>query len=155
MISAIWAGLIWFRSISNLNERRCLIMCFSRQSFCKVCKNFLRVVSFYPCKLHATQLCEKRLVYSKFFEVCVCCRDSNQVPKSRVPFIPRVWTQKGPEYQTGFQYTYIPSNRDIAVVYNGFHVVVIQKGKKYCYHCVGMFILADVSCIILVEEVEK
>ena len=118
-----------FSSNSNLITRRCLIMCFSRQSLCKECKKFLRVVSFYHCKLYTTGLCEKRLVYSKFFELCDCCRAFKRLPQTEIPFIPRVWTQKGPTYQTGFECAYIPSERNIAVIYNGFHVIVLQKGK--------------------------
>ena len=103
-------------------------MCFSRQSFCKFCKQFLRVASFSHCKLYSSGNCEKRQVYSKFFEVCESCK--LQIATHQPAFIPRFWIQKGPEYQTGFECDYKAQSKDIAVVYNGFHVVVLQRGMQ-------------------------
>ena len=108
-------------------------MCFSRQSFCKTCKKFLRVATLNHCKLFPSGDCERRLVYSKFFEVCESCQGLKVSPEAALPFIPRVWVQKGPVYETGFSYDYVHSNDNVSVLYNGFHVIVHQKGKKYIF----------------------
>ena len=121
--------LIWFCSISNSIKRRCIILCFSRQSFCKSCKIFLWEASFYDCKFKPAELCEKRVVYSKLFELCNDCKNLQGTLKREVPFVLRVWTQKGPNYKNGFHYNYIPSHQNIAVVYNGFHVIILQESN--------------------------